>query len=113
MKTFDNTLRSDKNILVFNATLAYDYPHICIVIILEVNQTIHIHTMEHKLFMHMMLNDVKIEECHKFLIENPSHTSYTLGVPTTEDNNVEETLIPLSLEGITSYFPQENLFFRI
>ena len=57
----------------------------------------------------MRLNNVKIEECPKFFTGNPSRTPYTTVILATEDNSVEETLIPLSIKGVASYFPTRKL----
>ena len=46
---FDSTLGSVKNIVVVNDTLAYDCLRTRIVIILKVNQAIHLPTMKHNL----------------------------------------------------------------
>jgi len=48
------------------------------------------------------MNDVKVFDCPKFLIENPKSHDHTLTLPS---GNGEDYKIPLSLHGVTSYFP--------
>ena len=102
---FDTTLGSVKDIQVVNADVAYDCPHTGAVLIFKINQAIHIPTMQHNLLcvMQMRLNDVRIKECPKFLTENPTIASHSVVIPSTEEGT--DILIPLSLKGVTSYFP--------
>ena len=97
VQAFDTILGSVKDILLVNDAHAYDCPHTGAVIIRKVNQAMHITTMENSLLcvMRMRLNDVKIEDCPKFLTENSSRTSHTMIIPSTYNDSVAETLTPL------------------
>ena len=87
-----------------SAALAYDNPF-GETIILVIHQAIHIPGLKHNLLcpMQMRLNDVKISELPKFLAEWPSDKTHAITIP--ETNDAEGIVIPLSLHGVTSYFP--------
>lgn len=102
---FATTLESIKDIEVDNDAVAYDFPHTGDVLILKINQAIHIPTIQHNLVcvMQMRLNDVRIKECPKFLTENLTISSHSIVIPSTEEGT--HISIHLSLESVTSYFP--------
>ena len=74
-------------------------------IVLVIHQAIHIPGLQHNLLcpMQMRLNDVRISEIPKFLADEPTNHTHALMIPETERE--DELLIPLSLHGVTSYFP--------
>ena len=88
------------------ATLAYDDPSDGTPIILEVQQAIHIPRLQHNLLcpMQLRLNDVGVNEVPKFLTKDPTDETHAIVLPPT-DAGEEKYLIPLSLDGVTSYFP--------
>ena len=75
--------------------------------ILRVNQAIHIDTMDNNLLcpMQCRLNGVTVNEIPKFLVDNPTNVTHSLVFPMQEqDDDAHPTIIPLALDGVTSYF---------
>ena len=74
VSAYDPSLGSAKDKNVVDVAVAYDCPHTGEVLILKINQAIHINFMEHNLLcvMQCRLNDVKIFDCPKFLTDNPT-----------------------------------------
>lgn len=93
-----------KNQYIVSVALAYDdHPATGEVIILVLHQVIDIPALMHNLIcpMQMRMNDVSLDEHPKFLTDNPLDTTYAMAVPSKDG----AYLIPLSLHGMTSYFP--------
>ena len=89
--------------------MAYDFPHSGEVIILKINQAIHIDTMCDNLLCNMQLrmDEVKLFECPKYLTDNPSELDHTIFItPVDEVDN--DFIIPLSLSGS----PQRNQLYN-
>ena len=102
---YDPSLGCVQDINVVNAAVAYDCPHSGEVLILKINQAIHIPSMSNNLLcvMQLRLNDVNVFERPKFLTEIPNCTDHSIVVSSTEDIN-EKVVIPLALQGVTSFF---------
>jgi hypothetical protein len=100
---YDPKLGSMKGMQIISASLAYIDPLSGETVILWVHQAVHIPTMSNNLLcpMQMRLNDVIVDDCPKFLHHNPTDTTHTLTVKVGSDTLV----IPLSIWGVTSYFP--------
>ena len=94
-----------KSYRTVSAALAYDDPKTGEVHILEVHQVIEIPHLHHNLLCSMQLrvNDVEVNQRPKFLTRYPTDSSHAIIVP-SEGCDVRLT-IPLSLKGVTSYFP--------
>ena len=73
-------------------------------LIFNVNQAIHINSMESNLLCVMQLrtNDVKVFDCPKFLTDSPNHLTHSILLPSR--NGDDEVAVTLSLNGVTSYF---------
>jgi hypothetical protein len=71
---------------------------------LHVHQGIHMPQLEHNLLcpMQLRLNDVRVDEQPKFLSEDPTDRTHSIEISITDDDSL---IIPLSLDGVTSYFP--------
>ena len=85
--------------------LAYDNPLDGQTLILVVHQATYIPSLHHNLLcpMQMRMNDVKVNEKPKFFCKTPTDESHSLIIQ-NEDNEEDNLLIPLSLNGVTSYF---------
>ena len=72
--------------------------------ILVVHQAIHNPTMESNLLcpMQVQRNDVKVDETLKVLPENPTDIMHAIS---GKDADGIQVTIPLSMKGVTSYFP--------
>ena len=72
---------------------------------LVVNQAIHVPENPHNLLcpFQMRVNDVKVNDLPKHLSVNPTDETHAVQIPLDNDGNV--LTIPLSLDGVTSYFP--------
>ena len=94
-----------KSYRTVSAALAYDDPKMGEVHILEVHQAIEIPHLHHNLLclMQLRVNDVEVNERPKFLTRYPTDSSHVIIIP-SEGCDVRLT-IPLSLKGVTSYFP--------
>ena len=93
-----------KNMKTVSGALAYDDQVTRKIIILVVHQAIHIPTMESNLLcpMQVQMNDVKVDKTPKFLTENPTDIMHAIS---GKDGDGIQVTIPLSLRGVTSYFP--------
>jgi hypothetical protein len=100
---YDPKLGSMKGMAIVSAALAYVDPTSGEVIILRVHQAVHIPTMPNNLLcpMQMRLNDVLVDDCPKFVHRDPTDTTHTITVKNEDD----KLIIPLSIKGVTSYFP--------
>jgi hypothetical protein len=100
---YDPKLGTMKGMSIVSAALAYDDPSSGEVFILRVHQAVHIPTMENNLLcpMQMRVNDVTVDKCPKFLHSTPTDTTHTIIV----QDDTTKLVIPLSLRGVTSYFP--------
>ena len=87
------------------AALAYDDPLSGQTVILVVNQATHVPHLAHNLLspFQMRLNDVKVNDCPRFLTDKPSDETHTIVV--VGDSIDDKLVIPLSIEGIVSVFP--------
>ena len=94
-----------KSLKTVSAALAYTLPETGETVILVIHQAVHHPTLDHHLLspMQMRLNDVIVNDCPKFLTENPSATDHAIVV--TGDTSDDKLVIPLSLKGVTSVFP--------
>ena len=84
---------------VVHADVAYDIPITGNSTILIINNALYIREIEHNLLPPIMtrLNGILVDECPKFLCPNPTIETHYIFFPT------ENTQLPLSLHGITSY----------
>ena len=95
---------SAKNMKTVSSALAYDDQATGKTTILVVHQAIHIPTMGSNLLcpMQAQMNDIKVDETPKFLTENPTDIMHAIS---GKDADGIQVTIPLSLKGVTSYFP--------
>lgn len=100
---YDPTLGSMNGMSIVSAALAYDDPTCGETIVLRVHQAVHIPSMGNNLLcpMQMRMNDVIVDDCPKFLHHQPADTTHSITVMNRDDKQV----IPLSIRGVTSYFP--------
>ena len=73
-------------------------------LVLVIHQAVRVPTMNNNLLCHMQvqMNDINLNDTLKFLIEDPTNSSHTI---TATDNEGNDIVIPLSLQGMISYFP--------
>jgi hypothetical protein len=88
---------------IVDAALAYDNPITGETCLLLVHQAILMEEMDNNLLCPMQIrtNDVRINECPKFLSENPNKDPHSIHIPD------EDFRIPLQLNGVTSYFTRK------
>lgn len=99
VKPFIATLGSMDQVPIVTVAVAYDDPVTTDVVILLFHQVLYFEELDHHLIcpMQLRLNDVTVNECPKFLTKSPTLNDHSI--------QAESLLIPLSLEGVTSYFP--------
>ena len=102
MTGYDPRLVILKNVQIVTAALAYDNPNSGKVIILNVHQAVHITIMENYLLclMQMRLADVVVNDCPKFVHENPTDATHSIIAKAAADD--DELVILLSIQGVTS-----------
>ena len=103
---YDPTGPVSKGLRTVSVALAYDDPVSGETVILLVNQAIHIPDISHKnllLTMQVRLNDVRINDCPRFLSENVSDVTHSIVIP--DEDSDQPYIIPLALQGVTSTFP--------
>ena len=86
--------------------VAYDHPQTGKTYHLVFNQAIHAPHLDHHLLcpMQCRLNDVKIDETPKFLVNDPDEFTHAIAVGDPSDEE-DPLIIPLLINGVTSYFP--------
>ena len=96
---FLKSLGTVKRVPIVTAAIAYDDPRSGEVFILIIHQALYFGDMSHCLLcpMQLRLNDVVINEQPKFLMHHPTEKDHAI--------IAENLLIPLELNGITSFFP--------
>ena len=89
------------NMKTVTAALAYDDPSTGEVNIIVVHQAVLIPHLEVNLVcpMQVRMNDVRLDKVPKFLAKNPTSHNHTIHFAQ------EEITVPMSLHGVTSYFP--------
>jgi len=92
-----------KTFRIVDAVIGYEHPVTGDDIMVVINQAIHIPGLKHNLIcpMQLRMNDVLVNEVPKFLCKKPDDTDHAILIPRTDDDRL---CIPLSLEGVTSYF---------
>ncbi len=77
---------------------------------LVIHQALHIPALDHHLLcpMQCRVNGVVVNECPKFLCPDASNYSHALIVPGPDDYEAD-VVLPLSLDGVTSYLPVYNV----
>ena len=92
-----------KTYKIVDAVIGYDDPETGDLCMLVCNQAIHIPGLKHNLLcpMQLRMNDVLVNETPKFLAVEPTDEDHAILI-TKGDH--ERLTIPLSLEGVTSYF---------
>ena len=96
-----------KNMKTISSALAYDDQATGKMTILVVHQAIHMPTMESNLLcpMQVWMNDVNVDETPKFLTKNLTDIMHAISGKGVVGIQVT---MPLSLRGVTSYFPTRN-----
>ena len=96
---FLQSLGTVSQVPIVSAAVAYDDPRSGEVFILIFHQVLYFKNMNHCLIcpMQLRLNDVVINEQPKFLVDRPNEKDHAI--------IAENLLIPLELNGVTSFFP--------
>ena len=94
-----------RNCKTVSAAVAYVDPGLGQKVMLLIHQAIYIPTMDHNLLcpMQLRLNDVKVNDIPRFLTEQPDDHTHALVLPKATGDH--PLVVPLSLDGVTSYFP--------
>ena len=73
-------------------------------LVLVIHQAVHVPTINNNFLcpMKVQMNDIKLNDTPKFLIENPTNTSHAITATDSEGNDV---IIPLSLQNMISCSP--------
>ena len=100
---YNHKLSTTNNVDNITAALVYDDPSSGEAIILFVHQAVHIPTIDNNLLcpMQMCIHEVEVNDCPEFLHENPTDRTHSIVVKADSG----EFIIPLSLRGVTSFFP--------
>ena len=95
-----------ENCRIVSAAVAYDDPKSGNVSLLIIHQAIEISELKQNLLstMQLRLNDVEVSEVPKFLTDKPDDRTHAITL-TSQDEAMDTLTIPLSLHGVTSYFP--------
>ena len=93
-----------QNMKTVSGPLAYDDQATGKMTILVVHQAIHMPTMESNLLCQIQArkNDIKVDETPKVLTKNPTDIMHAIS---GKDGDGILVTIPLSLKGVTPYFP--------
>lgn len=93
------------NMRTVTAAVAYDDPYTGKVVIIVIHQAILIPHLNVNLIcpMQARVNDIGICDIPKFLAKNPTEHTHAVTFPKLKES--DEFIIPLSLKGVTSFFP--------
>jgi hypothetical protein len=96
------------NCRTVSAVVAYDHPGTGEVYMLVIHQAILIEQMTTNLLspMQMRDNDLHVNDEPKFMVLNPTENHHAIHAPAL--TNKDELRIPLSIQGVTSYFPSRK-----
>ena len=94
-----------KTLRTVGGVVGYQDPSSGQAIYLAINQAIYAPENEHNLLgvFQLRMNDVRVNDLPKFMSADP--TDQTHAITISLDNDGSELTIPLSLEGVVSYFP--------
>ena len=103
---YDDGVGRRPNCRMIGAVVAYDDPADGRAWMLVFNQSILIPGMKHNLVcpMQMRDNDIFVNDEPKHMVEDPSEYNHAITVPSVTVDD-EPFRIPLSLDGVVSYFP--------
>ena len=87
------------------AVVAYDHPETGEIYMLIIHQAILVNAMKHNLLSPMQLRDngLRVNDEPKHMVLTPTDYHHAISIPTGDDG--DPMIIPLSLSGVTSYFP--------
>ena len=107
MSSYDE-LAAPKTYSIVDAVVAYDDHRTGETAMLQINQAIFVPQMTHNLLcpMQLRMSGVMLNEEPKFLAKNPSMETHAISVKDEVDGST--FVIPLSLKGVTSYFPSRK-----
>ena len=103
--------QGNKRYRTVSAAIAYDDPILGRPVIVHIHQATHIPHLQHNLLcpMQLRMNDVEVNETPKFLVKHPTDKDHAIVISEkTNDGTSNQLLIPLSLSGVTSYFPSRK-----
>ena len=107
MSSYDE-LAAPKTYSIVDAVVAYYDHRTGETAMLQINQAIFVPQMTHNLLcpMQLRMSRVMLNEEPKFLAKNPSMETHAISVKDEVDGST--FVIPLSLKGVTSYFPSRK-----
>ena len=101
---YDPSLGQVKNLDIVSAQVAYELPNSSDVVILNMNQCVHVPTMENNLLcpMQLQMNGFRLHENPKFQVGASTENDHSV---TINSESGDQIRIPFCLRGVTSYFP--------
>jgi hypothetical protein len=89
-----------------SAVIAYDHPGTGEVFYLTIHQAILMPSMDTNLLSPMQLRDIgiRVNDEPKHMTPNPTDSTHAITIPLNNDHD-QLLIIPLSYDGVTSYFP--------
>ncbi len=94
---------------IISAMVAYDDHDAGQAIVVVMHQAIHVPNLDHHLLcpMQARLNDIVVNDAPKCVHPNPTERTHVIvaRIERTADDAKDEFIIPLSLNGVASYFP--------
>ena len=92
---------------IVNAIIAYDHHSTGETILISINQAIEVHTMDHNLLSPIQIRVAGniVNDVPKFLQASPKDLDHTI---TLSSPDHDDLVIPLQLDGVTSYFPSRK-----
>ena len=78
------------NLPIVSGTLVYNDLMMGMMLMLVIHQAVHVQTMNNNLLwlMQVWMNDIKLNDTPKFLIENPTNTSHAITATVGEGNDI-------------------------
>ena len=106
---YDEAIGQAVNCRTVSAVIAYDHPETGEVYMLILHQAIMIPQMTVNLISPMQLrdNDFRVNDEPKYMVPNPTEDHHAIVAPVI-DGDETPLRIPLSLKGVTSYFPSRK-----
>jgi len=102
---YDESVAQATDCRIVSAVVAYDCPQSGDVFMVTIHQAILIPSLKTNLLCSMQMrdNDVRVNDEPKFMVPNPTDEHHAITVPCYQDT--DGLTIPLSLHGVTHYFP--------
>ena len=101
---YNPSLGQVTNLDIVSAQVAYELPNSSDVVLININQCVHVPKMENNILcpIQLQMNGCRLQETSKFQVRAPTENDHSV---TMKSESGDQIRIPFRLRGVTSYFP--------